>query len=87
MPIAYAIVLAVAASAGDGALPTWVWIPHAIAIAATLALIVYCVLDINRRSDLSESARTSWILLIVLLSFIAVPAYLLTTARPRPSDG
>jgi peptidoglycan/LPS O-acetylase OafA/YrhL len=82
VPAAYAVVLAVALAGTGGDLPGWFWIPHLAVMALGVALIVYCLRDIWRRNDLTQSDRSRWALLVVLLGFVTMPVYLFSMRRP-----
>jgi H+/Cl- antiporter ClcA len=52
---------------------------------ALMILLVYVVLDLFRRADLSTGARVTWIVILVLVPFAGSVVYLVLRAvRPPP---
>jgi hypothetical protein len=43
--------------------------------------------DIFRRSDLSGWGKAGWIILIVILPFIGILAYMIARPKPQPGEG
>jgi hypothetical protein len=65
--------------------PFSAWIIVALVVIPIIALVVYAVLDLVRRDDLSAAPKTAWIVAVVLVPLIGGVLYLIF--RPtRPED-
>jgi hypothetical protein len=78
---AYAIACADVIVAGDR-FPSWFWLPHSAIVLISMVLIIYTIVDIARRREISAERRTAWFAGVLLVSAIAVPTYFLRTRIP-----